>query len=333
MSILKISNQLYEHMNSVNYNASFAHDRNIFLELVKLSKNGLYTIDELAELGLKQTQNKKSDIKNSIHLLIESNILCLEESKCRSLVYSEKDIKKSIINYLKSINILEYIEGQIELDIDKKAFINPINLFDKYSGILVLMKYLNLVDYEAGKKLFYLNEYGSSICLRKKKTLHELEIDLSAQKERGIIAENYILNREQARLNKHPLFSEIKKISDYDVGAGYDIESFKSLKSKKIDKFIEVKSFKGKKTFHWSINEINKAEKLLDNYSLVIVDSDKINESSYRPKEITNPYKLFNMEQIKKNHSKLLLPSNIIELHIDSFSFTFTDELCSFDSI
>ena len=110
------------------------------------------------------------------------------------------------------------------------------------------------------------------------------------------------MNLELERLKKHPLQKEIKRTSLEDVKAGYDIQSFKSLGSTKIDKFIEVKSFKERnERFFWSINEIKKSAKMKNDYILFIVNYSKINDKEYTCREIPNPYEVFKMEQyIKK---------------------------------
>jgi hypothetical protein len=79
------------------------------------------------------------------------------------------------------------------------------------------------------------------------------------------------------------------------VSAGFDIQSFGSIHSTNIDKFIEVKSYAGEPGFYWSINEINFAQKMSTQYCLVIVNSGKLNDPDYNPPEIINPYDMFQM--------------------------------------
>ena len=307
-------------MSNVNYNEEFAFKKNIFQELIKLSAKSLYNVKELTRLGLKQTQINQIAINNTINLLIDSDVIKLQENKCKALPHSQEKINKLIFNQLKRDNVFIEIENVIERDSDGKSFVDSGYLSDKYSGVLPLIEYLGLVEYDKNKKIFYLSEQGKSACNKPKKTLKELEQDMAAKKERGTAAESYILLLEKKRLKDHHNFSDIKKISDDDVSAGYDIESFQSMDSIKIDKFIEVKSYKNTNTFYWSINEINKAKKLSENYVLVVVDSNKINESSYQPTEIKNPYKFFNMKEMLKVNSRLSDSDDLPQIQGESYS-------------
>ena len=133
------------------------------------------------------------------------------------------------------------------------------------------------------------------------KSPEQLKAEMKAQEERGEVAEEYVLNLELERLKKHPLRKEIKRTSLEDVKAGFDIQSFKSLESTRIDKFIEVKSFKERnERFFWSINEIKKSAKMKNDYILFIVNYSKINDKEYTCREIPNPYEVFKMEEYIK---------------------------------
>ncbi len=74
------------------------------------------------------------------------------------------------------------------------------------------------------------------------------------------------------------------------VGAGYDIVSFNGLESMVLDRLIEVKSFSGTPSFHWSRNEIDVARFKKEQYFIYLVDREKMSEESYIPTIIQNPY-------------------------------------------
>ena len=76
----------------------------------------------------------------------------------------------------------------------------------------------------------------------------------------GVQAEEFVLEFENIRLEKHPLRSQIRRISNFDIGAGYDIVSFEGLDSKSLDRFIEVKSYNKIPEFFWSKNEVRTSE-------------------------------------------------------------------------
>lgn len=96
------------------------------------------------------------------------------------------------------------------------------------------------------------------------------------QKEVGEIAEEKVLEYEKEELLKSNCMEEaslVKRISIWNVAAGFDIKSFSGpSRTKHHDKFIEVKGSKAKELrFYWSINEVEKARKLKDKYWLYFV--------------------------------------------------------------
>lgn len=124
---------------------------------------------------------------------------------------------------------------------------------------------------------------------RRKIGIGELEKSLEQKQIYGAEAEAHVLVFEQKRLNSHSSFEKIEIISEYDVGAGYDIISFNNLDSVVLDRLIEVKSFSGTPSFHWSRNEIDVARLKKDKYFIYLVDRDKMNETGYVPIIIQNP--------------------------------------------
>lgn len=126
--------------------------------------------------------------------------------------------------------------------------------------------------------------------LKRKITLKELERSLEHKSEFGRLGEEFVLKYEQNRLKEHQDFKKIISISDDYVNAGYDIESFDTLDSFLIDRFIEVKSYNEKLVFYWSDNEIQQAKELKNKYFLYLVDRSLMNQKEYIPKVFKNPY-------------------------------------------
>lgn len=122
------------------------------------------------------------------------------------------------------------------------------------------------------------------ITLAKLKEIQEL------QNKQGFEAECFVLNFELNRLSKHLSKNNIKIISEEYSNAGYDIESFDTENSIVIDKYIEVKSYFGNLIFYWSINEIETAKELGDDYWLYLVNRSEMNKAEYVPIMIQNPY-------------------------------------------
>ena len=116
---------------------------------------------------------------------------------------------------------------------------------------------------------------------------------LENQQRQGDAGEDFVLEFEKERLSSHPQLEKVKRISIIDVAAGFDIISFDSEDSTKLDRFIEVKTFVGKPHFHWSINEIDVAKLQGNRYFLYLVDYQKIDSPEYRPMIIQNPIEFF----------------------------------------
>jgi hypothetical protein len=108
--------------------------------------------------------------------------------------------------------------------------------------------------------------------------------------ELGKEAEIYVIEFEHRRLAGHPEINEIQRISEDFIDAGFDIESFNDLGSVFLDRFIEVKSFSGELSFHWSKNEVKTAKEIGDNYYLYLVNRTQMKQSDYRPRIYQNPY-------------------------------------------
>lgn len=143
---------------------------------------------------------------------------------------------------------------------------------------------------------FYINpQYESLIakhCKEKERqiTLKQLEEKLKRNKDAGEKAELFVLEYEKARLGS-PLDSKIKRISEIDVSAGYDIVSFQTKTSCVPDCFIEVKAISEDYGFYWSKNEYEIAKLKGNTYFLYLVKLSEICRSDYIPTIIQDPAK------------------------------------------
>ena len=115
-------------------------------------------------------------------------------------------------------------------------------------------------------------------------------------------SERFVLNYEKLERTKNPRHNNIKIISENDVSAGYDIQSYKNDESMLLDKFIEVKSYSGSPYFYWSKNEIEVEKQERDNYFLYLINRDEMNNKNYCPTIIQNPAKnILNNQNWKKD--------------------------------
>ena len=120
-------------------------------------------------------------------------------------------------------------------------------------------------------------------------TLEQLMEQHKRQEEQGRKAEEFVLEFEKRRLLWSDNAGRVKQISDFDVGAGYDIISFESPVSTTYDRFIEVKSYSSSQSFFWSSNEMKVAHELKDKYYLYLVDMDQYQLQGYEPAIFQDP--------------------------------------------
>lgn len=130
----------------------------------------------------------------------------------------------------------------------------------------------------------------------------ELEKRQNQQNINGLIAEEFVFNFEKKRLNNK---NGIDWLAQYNINAGYDIESFDKNESTTVDRFIEVKSYSKKDGrspyFYWSKNEVTIAEKYKEDYYIYLVNRDEIDNVNYEPIMISNPIEsILNNENWKK---------------------------------
>jgi hypothetical protein len=126
---------------------------------------------------------------------------------------------------------------------------------------------------------------------QRRMSLDALKKQLEQQEIQGEAAEKYVVEYEKARLLSTVLAKKVKRISDIDVSAGYDVVSFETGTSIEYDRFIEVKSFVGQPHFYWSKNEIEVATIYGDKYYLYLINAEKITGHEYTPTIIRNPAK------------------------------------------
>lgn len=129
--------------------------------------------------------------------------------------------------------------------------------------------------------------------------VHPKNLSLAALKKiqelneiHGKEAEEFVVDYEQKRLGSESHSTRIKRISDIQCDAGYDVVSFENPSSVQVDRFIEVKSYSGELSFFWSRNEVAVAEIKNDSYFLYLVHREKMSQPGYEPLMIRNPYEM-----------------------------------------
>lgn len=135
----------------------------------------------------------------------------------------------------------------------------------------------------------YESEFSVQLRSRKEKfTMEQLLKRQEEQSKRGLEAEEFVLKYERDRVPSKAY--KIKRISDFDVSAGYDIVSYQTSESTGYDRLLEVKCYLGQPHFYWSENESDVAKRKGDKYVLCLVDYNKMKDPGYIPEFIPNPY-------------------------------------------
>ena len=125
--------------------------------------------------------------------------------------------------------------------------------------------------------------------IKLKISLDTLKKRLKLQEIQGELAELFVFEYEKKRLAGTINVARVRRISDIDVSAGYDITSFENGEISEYNRFIEVKSYRGRLSFYWSKNEIDIASLHRERYYIYLVNMDKINELDYVPTIIQDP--------------------------------------------
>jgi hypothetical protein len=207
--------------------------------------------------------------------------------------------------------IVEYlVEACINKLVQDGIFDKDATRFDAEKGHLAIKRSAFPLEYAAIRNFLILagaldKASDSEICIssdyesdwtqqlrerRKKYTLEQLLNQQEEQSKRGLEAEEFVLGLERQRIPD--LAQRIKRISDFDVTAGYDIVSFENSSSDHYDRFIEVKSYIDSPRFFWSENEVDVAKLLRNKYVLCLVNYGKIKEPGYMPDFIVDPYEV-----------------------------------------
>lgn len=233
-----------------------------YLKLVDVMDNVIIPTEEMMQLSGKN----KEDIINIIIKLCLSNMV--EDG-----IFSQES--------------LGFDTDKGHLSIKRSAF--PL----EYAAIRNFLTVAGALEKEHNGEICVTDSYENIFAkdlksYQQKLTLEELLKQKEEQSQRGLEAEEFVLELERNRL---PLKAyKIKRISDFDVAAGYDIVSYDSNESMKYDRFIEVKCYLGKPHFYWSENECDTARQKGSKYILCLVDYTRIKEPGYTPQYIRNPY-------------------------------------------
>lgn len=233
-----------------------------YIRLVEVTENSVIPADAINQLAEKSREDKVNEVVK----------LCLA-----------KMIEEGIFDQ----DTLVFDAEKGHLSIKRSAF--PL----AYAAVRNFLTLAGALEKEKNGEIGVADYYESALAKdlkerRKKFTLEQLLKQQEEQSKRGLEAEEFVLGLERNRIPGKAY--KIKRISDFDVAAGYDIVSYASESSDKYDRFVEVKCYLGKPHFYWSENECDTAKQKGDKYVLCLVDYTRIGEPGYQPQYIQDPY-------------------------------------------
>ena len=265
---------------------------------------GTRSIKSLQALACSELGKKNSEIELSLHLLALMELIEIGEDKDEIVNVEpfiengiEEDVGKidwfanEFIKYVMDNDIIDI--KSITYDVSSDAFLMaPSSIKCTYAGFRNMLVEFGIISMRADAYytvLQKLDKYIAKPEVRKTITEKQLYAQLLQRKELGNCGEEWVLEYEKRRITNPELRKRIKLISLIDVGAGFDIVSFENDHSTGYDRFIEVNTYKGNEHFHWSHNEIEKANIYGEHYYLYLVDGDCLNCEDYEPQIIQNP--------------------------------------------
>lgn len=232
--------------------------------------------------------NQKISTNQSFLDYLVSETLMIDRLVEKLLVTVNEDVE------FHKIFCSEYISRDIiyhSIQIDNSAF--PL----RFSGFKQLLIDFSVLQEHPTKELnkYIINGRYKKIFdklvlpeIKKRKVGNE---EMKKSREQRLIfgedAEKFVLDFENKRLNGSKI---IEWVAEYSSNDGYDIASYETENSVEIDRFIEVKSYKGKPYFFWSRNEMDIARIKKLSYYIYLVNRDQMNEPNYIPLMIRNPF-------------------------------------------
>lgn len=267
--------------------------------------SGVASITSLKQFVMHHPGHLDVEVDAAIMLYADLNIIIYdEENDIISLTTSDLgDLEQFVNRFSNKIFDLVVNEGVINVDtlsydmqvdrfyIDKKC------ISMRYACIRNLLINLGVFERRTTTSYYVPSEYIDKVThyiKNKRKISQEQLLEIQAKEaEQGAEGEAFVLEYEKNRLKEREDLDTIKQVSIIDASAGYDIISYDNVDSTKLDRLIEVKTYKGKPHFHWSSNEMDEAKLRMNHYYLYLVSYDEMRNEGYHPIIIKNPINYF----------------------------------------
>lgn len=254
------------------------------------------------------------------------NMLMLNVTNSYELNFEQKEllIKNCFINGFYKKSLITLLK-QFYPDNKRQTFVYSSKETHPLSVIPVFLDYLKQCDLiQEEEHLLLVNPNFSefiSLLLHPESSMTEEELldRLQVKNIVGKTAEKIVYEYEKKRLlaecSAKPESDLVQIISNIDVGAGYDINSFDEQSSNlHFNRFIEVKgSSESTFSLYWSRNEIEKAKELGSRYWIYFVPSVDIMSGSHNGEiiKIPNPIDtILKNEEYRQDCMKIWIRKN-----------------------
>ena len=280
------------------------------------SKEGLFFVYRHIKEGiLSVTSLRQFVVRNPGHVDVELNAAILlftfldvldYDIELDKIVLKNKDLSSfdCFVSFLE-MKIIDFALRENIINLETVSYDAPKDRFYIYKKCIQmkfacfrnLLLTLNVLENRTSNTYYVSPSFVKFIQphVKKKKVISQEELlaQLNRQMEQGEAGESFVLEYEKKRLQGHHNIEAIKQVSVIDASAGYDIASFNDLDSKKLDRFIEVKTYSGKLNFHWSSNEMDIAKLKSKHYFIYLVSFEDIGKDGYVPLIIQDPISYF----------------------------------------
>ena len=266
------------------------------------------TIDLLVENVVALFGGSRTKVRNTISLLTEVGVLQIRDEFVQSstTVSGVGALGTRLVDFvLKQDNSIR-LGNSIRLTKDPpEMWVDAKRAPGREIGIAALLVDIGVFQRERlvspnwrigeqfSKQFIRAIAHSNDAFVQRARTAEDLESQMNANHEAGMIAEEWVVCFEQERLSDHPLRNQIRRISDIQVDAGFDVVSFRDESSVSHNWLIEVKSFVGMPRFYWTENEVARAKREGERYVLYLVDRRRMQLEDYKPYMITGPYEHF----------------------------------------
>lgn len=269
-------------------------DYKMFNTILEAIKYKICTIESIEQYCSKVKNLSKNYFKEHIEILKyiklidERNIIFYLTKEGEEVLDNVNEFNKKFLEKMQQDGSMKlFVQRLINEKQSNNVFVSNSVILYKYSGLRNF--FINSgVFIVINDNLFKIHKaYINYFMYKLSMSLKMLEKVLEKEQEQGKIAEKFVLEYERKRLKDKS--NKIKIVSNENTLAGYDIISYKSERDNTTI-YIEVKSYSRDRIFITS-NEIDKAKEYGEFYYIYIVDMKKIENITYKPRIIQNPYK------------------------------------------